>query len=96
MVRVILSEDRQSYSLSVYNNGPEIPEAERGLLFRDGFSTKSEEGHGFGLGIVQRIVKEAGGTIEFTTAPDKTCFTATIQKGIETEGFKRKGGLLWQ
>ncbi|MBR4210049.1 MAG: GHKL domain-containing protein [Lachnospiraceae bacterium] len=79
-VHVILSEDRKSFSLSVYNNGPEIPKEEQGLLFRDGFSTKAEEGHGFGLGIVERCVKEAGGQVEFTTAPNKTCFTAIIDK----------------
>jgi two-component system nitrogen regulation sensor histidine kinase NtrY len=47
----------------VADNGPGVPEGDRGRLFMPYYSTK-QRGTGLGLAIVRRIVVEHGGTIE--------------------------------
>ena len=49
----------------IEDDGPGIPEAERDEVFRAGYST-SEEGVGFGLSIVERIVEAHGWEIRVT------------------------------
>jgi two-component system, OmpR family, sensor kinase len=53
--------------VSVSDNGPGVPEAEIGSLFRPlfrGSNASRADGHGLGLAIVQRVVKAHGGDIE--------------------------------
>jgi two-component system nitrogen regulation sensor histidine kinase NtrY len=59
VVRVIVSD-----------NGPGVPEAERGRLFLPYYSTK-QRGSGLGLAIVRRIIVEHGGSIEATDNPPR-------------------------
>lgn len=49
--------------VSVSDNGPGIPDGDRGKLFLPYYSTK-RRGSGLGLAIVRRIIVEHGGTIE--------------------------------
>ena len=77
-VHLILSRDRYFSEICVYNNGPVIPENQFELIFRNGFTSKSGEGHGFGLGIVKDIVKEAGGEIRVDSRSGKTSFTVKL------------------
>lgn len=52
--------------VSVRDNGPGVPEAELGSLFRPlfrGSNASRADGHGLGLAIVQRVVKAHGGDI---------------------------------
>jgi two-component system, OmpR family, sensor kinase len=52
--------------VSVRDNGPGVPEAEIGSLFRPlfrGSNASRADGHGLGLAIVQRVVKAHGGDI---------------------------------
>ena len=52
--------------VSVRDNGPGVPEAEIGSLFRPlfrGSNASRAHGHGLGLAIVQRVVKAHGGDI---------------------------------
>ena len=65
--------------LTVENNGPEIPKAQRRDIFLPGFTTKSE-GHGNGLGIVTELVEKYSGTICVESNPQRTCFSCTIPK----------------
>ncbi len=75
-----IGESKDNYTFRIYNNGPRIPEEQLEDIFKAGFTTKKEEGHGIGLSIVSRIVKEAGGTVKVTSQPEKTCFTVEIPK----------------
>lgn len=64
--------------LSVSDNGPGVPDADRSKLFMPFYSTKGR-GSGVGLEIVRRIVTEHGGTIDVTPAsPSGTTFTIEL------------------
>lgn len=58
-----------TWMFSVWNNGRFIPRDSAQHLFERGFSTKEEEGHGLGLALVHRLVKEYLGTIDFKSDP---------------------------
>jgi PAS domain S-box-containing protein len=55
-IRVSLADQDGWYSISVSNDGVEIPEKHRSKLFQRGFTT-SKTGKGFGLAIARRIVE---------------------------------------
>jgi len=64
--------------LTVADNGPGIPPADRDKLFMPYYSTKGR-GSGLGLAIVRRIIAEHGGSIEATdNAPHGTVFTIEL------------------
>ena len=75
-----ISEDRDVYLFSISNNGPMIPKEHRASIFQQGFTTKKEAGHGLGLAIVSRILRENRGSISFTSDEEETVFTVTIAK----------------
>jgi two-component system, LytTR family, sensor histidine kinase AgrC len=75
-----IGEDRDSYTFYLYNNGPQIPESHLEDIFKQGFTTKKEQGHGMGLYIVSKIVHEAGGTVNVTSNAEKTSFSVVIPK----------------
>ena len=85
-VHVILSENPKEYELCVWNNGPVIEEGLREKIFRNGYTSKKEEGHGFGLGIVSGIVKEAKGKILVDSVPGKTSFTVLLPRVSPSRG----------
>jgi len=80
--RIILEmiEDREKYRFSISNNGPKIPEEMQELIFRQGFSSKKEEGHGMGLYIVANVVKEYDGTLKLISNNEETKFIITFPK----------------
>jgi two-component system nitrogen regulation sensor histidine kinase NtrY len=64
--------------LTVADNGPGIPPADRDKLFMPYYSTKGR-GSGLGLAIVRRIIAEHGGSIEATDhEPHGTVFTIEL------------------
>jgi nitrogen fixation/metabolism regulation signal transduction histidine kinase len=64
--------------LTVSDNGPGIPAADRDKLFMPYYSTK-RRGSGLGLAIVRRIIAEHGGSIEVTdNLPSGTVFTIEL------------------
>ncbi len=64
--------------LTVSDNGPGIPPADRDKLFMPYYSTK-RRGSGLGLAIVRRIIAEHGGSIEATdNTPTGTVFTVEL------------------
>ena len=77
-VHVILKESPSEYEFCIYNNGPVIEEKLRDRIFQNGVTSKKEEGHGYGLGIVQGIVREAGGYVEVSSESGKTAFTVHL------------------
>lgn len=79
-IRFEIGEDKDNYNFLICNNGPKIPENHQEDLFKQGFTTKNEEGHGMGLYIVYKVIKEAGGVVSLTSTEDKTCFCIEIPK----------------
>jgi two-component system, NtrC family, sensor histidine kinase HydH len=70
--------DGGSWSLSVTDTGPGVPDEIRERIFDPFFSNK-KEGTGLGLSIVGRIIKMHGGEIECFDAPEGgTVFKITI------------------
>ncbi|MFV9503695.1 MAG: response regulator [Oscillochloridaceae bacterium umkhey_bin13] len=64
----------------VHDNGPGLSEAEREQLFREWqrLHQGSEEGHGLGLALVQRIVERLGGTVGIDEADPGSTFYFTL------------------
>lgn len=79
-VHIHISEQPNWYIFSIYNNGPVIAENKRELIFKQGYSSKKESGHGFGLAIVKEIVTEHGGSIDLSSGEEKTEFEIKIPK----------------
>ena len=79
-LRVNITETSESYIFSVENNGPKIPEEIRDSIFKKGFTTKKEDGHGMGLAIVSEIVSKAKGKIELKSDDEETVFTVSFGK----------------
>lgn len=80
-LEIDINEDREYYLFQVSNNGPMIPQELRETIFKRGFSTKKELGHGMGLAIVSDIVKENNGSIAVNSEEKKTFFTVSFRKG---------------
>jgi signal transduction histidine kinase len=59
--------------LTVWNTGPEVPEADRVRLFSPWFTTRSD-GTGLGLAVTQRIVRSFDWSIEVERRDACTCF----------------------
>lgn len=79
-VHIQITENADSYIFSIYNNGPVIPKDKLPHIFKNGFTSKKEEGHGLGLGIVKSIVEGNKGTIEVESVPGKTSFVVKLPK----------------
>lgn len=75
-----INDELEEYLISIYNNGPCIPEAQLQEIFREGYTTKLEEGHGMGLFIVRSILEKIGGRVTVTSKSGKTCFNIYIPK----------------
>ena len=80
-VRIDITETSDRYIFCVENNGPEIPEEIRESIFKRGFSTKKEEGHGMGLSIVSEILSSNMGSITLTSNEEETAFRVSFEKG---------------
>ena len=50
------------------------------MIFKNGYTSKKGEGHGFGLGIVKDIIIEASGNIEVESKENKTSFCVKLPK----------------
>ena len=73
----------------VADDGPGIPEADRGQIFDAGYST-ADAGTGFGLSIVDQIVGAHGGSIQVTESEaDGTRFEVTGVSGAGSASHER-------
>lgn len=79
-ITVRIWEDREDYLLEVENNGPPIPEEILPAVFCPGVTTKKEEGHGLGLAIVARLVRECGGQVTAESVEGMTSFLVRLPK----------------
>ncbi|MBP3594045.1 MAG: Spo0B domain-containing protein [Lachnospiraceae bacterium] len=80
-LEIDINEDRENYLFTVSNNGTAIPKEHLENIFKRGFSTKKESGHGMGLAIVSDIVKENRGNISVSSTEERTSFAVSFQKG---------------
>ncbi len=64
-----LLEGREALELTVDDEGPGVPEAERTRLFEPFFSTREERPGGLGLTVCRRLVGQARGSIHVEDAP---------------------------
>lgn len=87
-IRLQITGSRSAYLFKISNNGPEIPPAQRRLIFGRGYTTKKEEGHGMGLAIVSSILKEAHGSISLESSREETVFSVEVPRA-ETGGARR-------
>jgi len=79
-IEIDITETKEEYVFSVSNNGPMIPEKVQEHIFKQGFTTKKEEGHGMGLYIVQNVLKENAGNISLTSDVNETTFIVRFKK----------------
>ncbi len=80
-----ISEDREHYLFSVSDNGAPVPKDIRTAIFRQGFSTRREAGHGMGLYIVSNVLRANGGSIRLESDEKETVFTVKLKKSGESE-----------
>ena len=81
-ILVTIGESIPAFTLSVENNGPEIPSEHRRSIFLPGFTTKSE-GHGNGLSIVSSLVEDYGGRLELQSDARCTRFSYTFPRSAK-------------
>lgn len=62
-VYVSIEQNEEILSILVEDNGCGIPESKIPFIFDEGFSTKSEVGHGIGLYLIKQIIEKANGEI---------------------------------
>lgn len=79
-IHIEMREDSCWYEFAIYNNGPQITDEQMKSLFRQGYTTKSDTGHGMGLFIVSKIVEENKGTIGVESDENKTTFVLKLPK----------------
>jgi signal transduction histidine kinase len=70
----VAHRERPGYSITVADNGPGIPPADRSRIFTLFFSTKGEQGTGLGLWLVRSMVEKHGGRIVFRSRTASECY----------------------
>ncbi len=86
-LRIALGENVKQYTFLVENTGEMIPENIRESIFIPGFTTKGD-GHGMGLHIVSRTLRERGGAVHVTSDADKTVFSGFVPKVVAGKDMK--------
>ena len=74
-----LKDDLHAYRFSVANNGPMIPVSQQKNIFQAGVTSKSQ-GHGMGLFIVRKTLKQYGGDIQVESVPGRTAFEGYVPR----------------
>jgi two-component system CitB family sensor kinase len=80
-VRVRMIASAGGISIEVSDTGPGVRDELKERIFADGFTTKSgADGRkrGIGLALVHRLVRRAGGTIDFRSSAGGTAFTVRL------------------
>ena len=84
---IFLAENVKQYTFRVENTGEMIAEHIRESIFVPGFTTKGE-GHGMGLHIVRRTLRERGGDIQLQSDAEKTAFFGYVPKTTQRSESK--------
>lgn len=80
LLEIKVSEEINSYSFIVKNNGSKIPEQIKAKIFEPTFTTKGKEGEGMGLAITKEIIESNKGNIDVCSEENFTQFTVTIPR----------------
>jgi signal transduction histidine kinase len=81
IIKIKTKADNGSFKIIVEDNGCGIPEKNIDKIFDIFFTTKGSRGTGFGLAIVQKIVKEHNGKIEVSSkVGEGTIFTIILPR----------------
>ena len=78
---ITLTEDLKAFRFSVANTGPMIPLKSQENIFQAGITSKAS-GHGMGLYIVRKVLRERGGDITLKSDAACTEFSGFIPKEI--------------
>ena len=76
-----LTEDLRSFRFAVANTGPMIPMKSQETIFQAGVTTKVD-GHGMGLYIVRKVLRERGGDVMLKSDGVCTEFSGYVPKEI--------------
>jgi signal transduction histidine kinase len=86
-VRIAWEAEGDGIVLSVEDDGPGIPPADRSRIFEPFFSTKSD-GAGLGLPIVRRLIEQNGGRIALDEERQRGCrFTMRLARAAKGDGL---------
>lgn len=80
-IRVDIAQEESGIRVEISNNGPEIPEDQRGKIFRKFYqadASRSARGNGIGLAIVHRVVQLHNGTVTVSSGGGWTTFEVTL------------------
>ena len=84
LIEVEILQNKDQISLSVTNDGPEIPPEDQAKIFEPFYRSKSvqngNKGHGLGLAIIKRIMERHNGTVEVKSHKSRTSFILTWPK----------------
>lgn len=83
--------DAEAVIVTVLDNGPGVPPADRQRIFRPFFTTKDAgKGMGMGLSIVWRIVEEHHGKVTVTDGPDGgALFSVRLPRAVSADDSSR-------
>lgn len=84
IMRIDIYKEEPAACISISNNGPEIPEEVRSVLFRP-FTTTKEDGTGLGLAICKQIMEKNNGDITFESNAEETTFTLIFYNDAKVE-----------
>jgi signal transduction histidine kinase len=80
-IKVITGEDQGHYLVKVVDSGNGIQGVDVNKLFEPFFTTKEVgEGTGLGLSLSRSIMERIGGTLEYDSTDENTCFVLKIKK----------------
>jgi signal transduction histidine kinase len=70
-IEVEIDATNSGVAISIWNNGPSIPEDEREKVFNEFYRRQAESGEGFGIGLasVRLLVRAIHGTIRIEAPP---------------------------
>ena len=78
----VRNHPNQDLCILVSDNGAGIPLESQAHIFESFYTTKAVGvGTGLGLGIVNRIVEQIGGTVHFSSVPGDTEFIVRLPAG---------------
>jgi signal transduction histidine kinase len=93
-ILVSASNQNGSIALSVADDGPGVPEADREHLFERFYRAGGGQasGSGLGLAIASELAGRMGGSIELASSPGATVFTLRLPQAGAVFTSKRSGG----
>ncbi|MFC7059931.1 PAS domain-containing protein [Halovenus salina] len=80
-VTVSATADEETVRVRIADNGPGIPDEQKGQVFREGEKGLDSEGTGLGLYLVQTLVDRYGGTVQIeNNEPDGSVFIVELRR----------------